>query len=65
MENPKSPVRAFLITRSYATANAHIGSYHLCNKNLRKISQSLPKVYVKKMIKRITGKIKLGCDKNN
>jgi hypothetical protein len=25
----------------------------------------LPKVYVKKMMKRITGKIKLGCDKNN
>jgi hypothetical protein len=65
MENPKPPVRALLITRSYATANTHIGSYRLCNKNLRRISQTVPKVYVKKMIKRITGKIKLGCDKNN
>jgi hypothetical protein len=46
MENPKPPVRALLITRSYATANTHIGSYHLCNKNLRKISQTVPKVYV-------------------
>ena len=62
MENPKPPVHALLITRSYATANTHIGSYHLCNK---KNSQTVPKVYVKKMIKRITGKIKLGCDKNN
>jgi hypothetical protein len=27
--------------------------------------KTVPKVNVKKMMKRITGKIKLGCDKNN